>query len=322
MTLRRAAAALLEWEHPWPAWIGLPGLASPVRRLELPADLAVVGVGGPTLGGSGKTPLAIALATELSARGLRVVFVGHGYRSRPPHAAMRVTPSSTVDAVGDEALIAAQALGGSAPVVVGPSRAAALSLAAELGDVAVVDGLLQTTPVRLAYSVLALDPRRPWGSGRVVPFGDLRAPPASLRVAADELLAVGGPDCPASFALSSSVPPGARVALVSSMARPARFGEAAGAAGVVALFHVKRDDHRPIALREAATLRRQAGRHRLDAWCVDAKTHVQLQELSKEDAQVLGAPIVLLRQHLEMASAVVDRVAAAVLMQLERTRNL
>lgn len=308
MTLRRAVAALLEWERPWPSWAPVPALASPIRRLALPSGLAVVGVGGATLGGSGRTPVAIALAAELALRGCRVVFVGHGYRSRSPLDCVTVAPTADVTAVGDEALLAARALDGRVPVVVGRTRALALGCAAKLGDVAVVDGLLQASPSRLAYALLALERGRPWGSGRVVPFGDLRAAPPSLLAAADESVAVGGAACEVSFSLSTPLPAGARVALISSMARPVRFAEAAVATGVSGLFHVKRDDHQPLARGEARSLRALAACHRLDAWCVDAKTGVLLGEASFE----IGAPTMVLRQHLALSPELVDRVAAAV----------
>ncbi len=309
MTARRAVAALLEWEWPWPAWRGIPGLTSPVRRLALPAGLAVVGVGGATLGGSGKTPVAIALAAALARRGHRVVFVAHGYRASPPSPALRVAPSAEVAAVGDEALLAARALEGLAPVVVGRSRAGALSAASELGGVAVVDGLLQTSPVRLACSLLALDGARPWGSGRVLPLGDLRASPARLQAGTDEVVRVGGVDCPTAFSLSAPPRVGARVALLSSMARPSRFAEAAGALGLVPVFHVKRGDHEPLGRREREVLRTLAARHRLDGWCVDAKTSVLLTTPSERPD--VGAPLSVLRQELTPSPALVDRVVRA-----------
>jgi tetraacyldisaccharide 4'-kinase len=304
--LRRTVAALLEWERPWPAWVGWPGAASVVRPLVLPTGLAVVAVGGATLGGSGKTPVAIAVAGELARRGCRVAFVAHGYRARPPVAAIRVARTDAVTAVGDEALLAARALEGLAPVVVGRTRTAALALAVELADVAVVDGLLQTSPRRVAYSLLALDRVRPWGSGRVVPFGDLRAAPGALRDSADESVVVGGPDCATAFSLSAPLPPGSRVGLVSSMARPVRFLEAALGAGVAGMFHVKRADHQPLSRREARALRTLAERHHLDAWCVDAKTGVLV-----ESGLDLGPPVVVLQQELALSDALSARVLAA-----------
>src|SRR5271155_2411411 len=82
-----------------------------VRTLVVPGHVRVVAVGGATLGGSGKTPLAIACARELARQGARVAFVGHAYRARPGRARV-VLPSDALDEVGDEALVAALELAG------------------------------------------------------------------------------------------------------------------------------------------------------------------------------------------------------------------
>jgi len=73
-----------------------------VRSVAVPADVRVVAVGGATLGGSGKTPLAIACARELAKQGARVAFVGHAYRAHPGRARL-VSPDDSLAEVGDEA---------------------------------------------------------------------------------------------------------------------------------------------------------------------------------------------------------------------------
>ncbi|MBY0395002.1 MAG: tetraacyldisaccharide 4'-kinase, partial [Thermoleophilia bacterium] len=74
-----------------PAWLAplgwLYGLAARAHRffgrrlcrLRARPACAVVSVGGLTVGGSGKTPLAAALAAGLAARGHRVVLASRGY---------------------------------------------------------------------------------------------------------------------------------------------------------------------------------------------------------------------------------------------------
>src|SRR5437660_8952765 len=78
-----------------------------VRPLSVPAGVRAVGVGGSTLGGSNKTPLAIALAKAIAVQGEQVVFVGHAYRARPRIARL-VSPGDDIREVGDEALLAAR----------------------------------------------------------------------------------------------------------------------------------------------------------------------------------------------------------------------
>ncbi|MGE3670258.1 MAG: tetraacyldisaccharide 4'-kinase [Polyangiaceae bacterium] len=172
------------------AWLAAPWerLAEPVRPLELPSGLHVIGVAGSTLGGSGATPVSIALCEELAARGVRVAYVAHGYAA--PDSAKRVRFDTQA---GDEARLAARRLAGrGVPVFGAGKRQVALDAAARalpVGSVAVLDGALQATPQRLAESVLVVDGEYPWGSGFCPPLGDLRAHRARL-MTADTVLAL------------------------------------------------------------------------------------------------------------------------------------
>src|ERR1700687_4836163 len=66
----------------------------------------VVVAGGLTLGGSGKTPLALALAERLAARQPHFIPRGYGGRSKGP---LRVDPlRHTAAEVGDEPLLLAR----------------------------------------------------------------------------------------------------------------------------------------------------------------------------------------------------------------------
>jgi tetraacyldisaccharide 4'-kinase len=160
------------------------------RPLALPRAAHVIGVGGASLGGSYKTPFAIALAGALASRGHTVALVGHAYRARPGQPRI-VNPGDRVAEVGDEALFAAQKLSGTrAKVVVGPSRQVAVDFAARTAAILVVDGLLQTRPARLARSILLVDRERGWGNGHCPPGGDLRASPAALLASTDAIAVV------------------------------------------------------------------------------------------------------------------------------------
>jgi tetraacyldisaccharide 4'-kinase len=74
----------------------------PVRRLRWP----VVSVGNISAGGTGKTPLTIAMAKALAARGVQVDVLSRGYgrRSAVPIA---VDPGGTAEEFGDEPLLIA-----------------------------------------------------------------------------------------------------------------------------------------------------------------------------------------------------------------------
>lgn len=76
----------------------------PVRHLKWP----VVSIGNLSTGGSGKTPLVIALAQSLKARGFWVDVLSRGY-GRNTRGAMWVRPEGTAEDYGDEPLEIARA---------------------------------------------------------------------------------------------------------------------------------------------------------------------------------------------------------------------
>lgn len=200
--------------------------ADPVRPVVLPARTRVIGVGGATLGGSYKTPLAAALARRLRELGQSVSVVAHGYRARPG-TPRPVGSGDAVRDVGDDALLLARELEEiGVPVVVGRRRSEALALAASMSRVVIVDGLLQASPVRLDWSLLVVDAEQPWGSGRCPPAGDLRARPEALLAAADALCVVAdartlrdgpNPSSPRPFPSYSSVEHGRTFRAVSDV---------------------------------------------------------------------------------------------------------
>lgn len=161
-----------------------------------------VAVRGATLGGSGATPVASALAWELAARGLRVALVGHAHGATPERARV-VRPTDDVRVVGDEALACARAFAARArvegaegdasptrapcpPVVVGPRRADALRFASSFADVLIAD----TGPLDADVLLLVVSAEAPWGAGVCLPRGDLRAPRDALLASADAVVAV------------------------------------------------------------------------------------------------------------------------------------
>ena len=136
----------------------------------------VVVVGNLVVGGTGKTPLLIALADALAARGWRPGVLARGYRSAaeggPPR---RVGPDDDAAAVGDEPVLVARRTG--RPVVVGRDRGAALRLLAADGDCDVVlsDDGLQHEGLPRDIELAVFDARGA-GNGRCLPAGPLREP--------------------------------------------------------------------------------------------------------------------------------------------------
>jgi tetraacyldisaccharide 4'-kinase len=135
----------------------------------------VVVVGNITVGGTGKTPLTIALADDLARRGWNpgVVLRGYGGRVR---AATRVTARSTPEDVGDEAVLIARATG--LPVAIGRARVdAARLLVRDAGcRVIVSDDGLQHWAMARDVEIAVVDGTRRLGNGHLLPAGPLREP--------------------------------------------------------------------------------------------------------------------------------------------------
>ncbi|HWS78215.1 MAG TPA: tetraacyldisaccharide 4'-kinase [Thermomonas sp.] len=139
------------------------------------AGAPVIVVGNITAGGTGKTPLVIALVARLRAQGWTpgVASRGHG---REDEATPRwVEQDSAAAHVGDEPLLIARRTG--AKVRVDRDRfAAARGLVAAGCDVIVCDDGLQHYRLARDIEIEVQDARRRYGNGRLLPAGPLREP--------------------------------------------------------------------------------------------------------------------------------------------------
>jgi len=216
----------------------LHGAVTPItRELHAPPHVSIIAVGGATIGGSGRTALVLSCAEYMQSLGARVAIVGHAYRARPGRARI-VTTQDSLEHVGDEARMLARALGDRARVVVGRTRQEALDLAQTLADVVILDGVLQTHPRRAALSLLAVREELPWGSGLVMPAGDLRASRSRLLAACDQEVPVHIPLGDAVLDLRDR-----NVGLITAIARPARVLATLAANGIHVSTHVDLGDH-------------------------------------------------------------------------------
>jgi tetraacyldisaccharide 4'-kinase len=149
-----------------------------LRRYQ--ANAPVVVVGNITVGGSGKTPIAIWLALQLQQRGMRPGIVSRGYGGSVGRKPLRVTADSNPDTVGDEAVLMAKR--SACPVVVHPDRIGAARDICELDvDVIIADDGLQHYRLVRQYEIAVIDGTRGFGNGRLLPAGPLREPVSRLK---------------------------------------------------------------------------------------------------------------------------------------------
>ncbi len=143
------------------------------------AGIPVVAIGNLTVGGSGKTPLAIHVAELLKAGGWSPAIVSRGYGGtvRSPRG---VSLASDPAQVGDEPVLMARRSG--CPVWVGPDRVAVIAaLRHEHPDcnVIVLDDGLQHYRLRRDLEIAVVDARA-FGNGFMLPAGPLREPRTRL----------------------------------------------------------------------------------------------------------------------------------------------
>src|SRR5579863_3994588 len=155
-------------------------------------EIPVICVGNLTAGGSGKTPIAIALADMLRAQGHTPYFLTRGYggSTKGPALASR---GHTARVMGDEALLLAR----TAPTIVARDRAAGARMAKDKGaTVIVMDDGHQNFSLRKTLSLVVVDGESGFGNALQIPAGPLREPVTQGLARADAVIVMneGTPD--------------------------------------------------------------------------------------------------------------------------------
>ncbi|MCS6971265.1 MAG: tetraacyldisaccharide 4'-kinase [Planctomycetota bacterium] len=323
-------------EAPWrwllvPAW-AVYGAAVAVRALaydarclpihRLPAP--VISVGNVLAGGTGKTPVALAVARLLAAQGRRPCILARGYRGH--------------EGRNDEA-----ALAGELPVLCDPDRVRAGRRALAQGaDCLVLDDGLQHRRLHRDLDIVVIDATRPWGDPRggpgwLLPLGyrrDLRCAIARCQVAwitrghlhparaealasalaQRGLVVVRQP--PPRYRLRTlhgeeAAPPAGPVLAVSGIGHPAAFEADVQRAGLRVRACLRFPDHHRYTARDAERIARGAGAHPV---IVTAKDAVKLAAWWQES----WPPCLVLASDAELAPAdrarllaVLDRALAS-----------
>jgi tetraacyldisaccharide 4'-kinase len=290
------------------------------RRLPRP----VVSVGNLHWGGSGKTPLVAAIAAHLRDRGAAVCILSRGYASQGEGVRVVSTGEGPLLGpllAGDEPVLLAGELPGVA-VVVGPDRhrdgEQALRRLEPAPDLFLLDDGFSHLRLHRDLDLVAFPAADPFGGGRLYPSGRLREPLAAIARAHAAIL-TGAADATGEFTgaglaealrpygftgpgfVSRTVPgpalllgggelaPGARVFLVTAIARPDAFAATARAQGLEVAAELRFPDHHRYP---AASLARIAAAWRESgaaAVLTTSKDRVKLQ--GQLDAPLAEIPI-------------------------------
>ncbi len=149
-----------------------------LRSRQVPVPVIVVG--NITAGGTGKTPLTIALVERLREAGWKPGVASRGYGRDEAGTARWVTPDLAPGLGGDEPVLIAWKTG--VPVRVDRDRvAAARALLAAGCDVVVCDDGLQHYRLARDIEIEVVDAQRRYGNGLLMPAGPLREPAARAR---------------------------------------------------------------------------------------------------------------------------------------------
>jgi len=210
-----------------------------------------------TAGGSGKTPLVIALVEALRARGMRPAIVSRGYGGSQ-QAPTVLDDAPDPSRYGDEPCLIRRRTG--AEVAIGRDRAEAASLLVKRGaSVVIADDGLQNPSLGRDIEICVIDGQRRFGNERLLPAGPLREPldrlsrvdfrvcngagaepgEIAMRLMGDMAVAVAGAS--RTRPLSSFVR--RRVHAVAGIGNPARFFTGLQARGIDVVPHAFPDHH-------------------------------------------------------------------------------
>ena len=313
------------------AWL-FSGLAA-LRRRYLqnnyqghPYSAPVIVVGNISVGGSGKTPLIIALVKALKQRGYSPGVVSRGYSGNASQYPLSISSDTAVTASGDEPLLIATLA--DCPVVVDSNRPAAVDYLLNnfQCDLVLSDDGLQHYGLHRDIELIVVDGQRGLGNGRRLPAGPLREGPQ--RLTQGDLLVVNGSlgeevSLPANSVqqmnirptllrhlqsgrqesienwLSSEAGTAQQVHAVAAIGNPQRFANTLSALGLSVILH-SFDDHQTLGLEDLSFA------DNLPV-IVTAKDAVKLSGLALEE-QGAGSNIWVLDIEAEFSSALIDKL--------------
>jgi len=248
----------------------------------------VISIGNLTVGGTGKTPLAVWLANQSIQLGKIPCVLTRGYGGSSQDPKRVEETEQNWETVGDEPLLLARSIPTGA-VYIGKDRWQAGQLALEEEpqiDVFILDDGFQHRQLKRDADILLVDGLRRFGNGQVLPAGPLREPLSAASRAThigvvtksgSEVVEPFQPLPRLDFSLNlgpvgwrllgensvvslESLPRENRVQLVSGIAAPDGFEKTADKLGLTIAGHSIYPDHHPYKISEIEAERESASR--------------------------------------------------------------
>ena len=277
-------------------------------------NVPVISIGNITVGGSGKTPFVIWLTGKLIERGWKPVVLCRGDGGKIRHARV-LSVKADAESAGDEAMLLLKSC--ACPVVAGQDRVAGAKIAANLGNLIVLDDGMQYRQLKRDCEV-TLVPAVGIGNAHELPAGPLREPIAALE-RSDVVVRTGeGASEPLINAKEwhwQTVPKGLEqiagpkaaqpneLLAMSAIARPQRFIKSLTDMGFKVPEHLRFPDHHVYTLADI----RKAINTGLDV-AVTSKDAVKLRPIWPKEE-----PLWLLRQEGQEPKGLIDAILVPIL---------
>lgn len=284
----------------------LYGFAARLRtRYTAPHKISVpvICIGNVIAGGSGKTPVALALGALLKAQGKNVHYLSRGYKGKLPGPVRVDTAHHKAEDVGDEPLLLAEIL----PTWVSKNRVAGAQAAVAAGaELIIMDDGFQNPTLHKDISLVVIDGSYGFGNGRMLPAGPLRELPNQAFARTSAIILIGEGKDEILTAIPSALPiirgrieplssahelKNTPVLAFAGIARPYKFHRTLQQIGARICKLVAYSDHYRFKPRDLESLRAQA--QKLKARLVTtSKDYVRLPKEERHDITPIEVGVV------------------------------
>ena len=157
--------------------------------------MPVIIVGSISVGGSGKSPLVIALVNHLKEKGFKPGVISRGYGGKSAFWPRAVDQTTSAELVGDEPQLIFEQC--DVPVVTGPDRVRnGYYLIDDMNcngncDILISDDGYQHFALKRTIDIAVVDGQYGFGNGWCLPAGPLREPKSALKRA--DIVVINGP---------------------------------------------------------------------------------------------------------------------------------